>query len=176
MLQYQPRRGLTILKEFWTVQFDILLLANKIFPPPNWNSTHDLSQVLRHVVLDDSPHINSSNVYSDKLSQVCGLLCLFNSLKNGAACEPEVDHYGRHMEICSMGEWKVHYNKWNGAPNQIRQNVITKNVRFKIRSWIPAALLFLSLLFSYFRGNFFLPCFFYFYYKNFNYSWHKVLY
>lgn len=68
-------------------------------------------QVLCHVVLDDSPHINSSNVYPDKLSQVCGLLCLFNSLKNGAACEPEDDHCGRHWEICSMGEGKVHYDK-----------------------------------------------------------------
>lgn len=64
-------------------------------------------------MLDDSPNIKSSDVYLDKLSQVCGLLCLFNSLKNGVACEPEDDHYGRHLEVGSMEKLKVHYDKWS---------------------------------------------------------------
>lgn len=41
----------------------------------------------------------------------------------------------------------------HGVPNRVPPSFITKNVRFKIRTRISGALLFLLLLFSYFRGD-----------------------
>ena len=153
------RFNIPIGKAFWKIQFDSLLLTNKIRPLPNWKSTHYLSQVLCHAVLYNPLHLNSSSVHPGKTSD--------------GACYVPVQPT---EEVRGVRTWRLLLRQVLGnvfnermksallqikheAPKKIFQKFITKNVRFNIRKRIPGVLLFLLLLSSYFEGSgfFFFP-------------------